>query len=70
MSEQQNILIYQNNDGTVKLDVHFQDESVWINRQQIAVLFNRDVKTIGKHINNIFAEGELEKSSTVANFAT
>lgn len=70
MSEQQNILIYQNTDGTVKLDVHLQDESVWINRQQIAALFNRDIKTIGKHINNIFAEGELEKSSTVANFAT
>ena len=61
MDEQQNILIYQNNDGTVKLDVHLQDESVWINRQQMAVLFNRDVKTIGKHINNIFAEGELDK---------
>jgi hypothetical protein len=70
MSEQENILIYQNNDGTVKLDVHFQDESVWINRQQMAVLFNRDVKTIGKHINNIFTEGELEEGSTVAKFAT
>lgn len=69
MEEKQNILIYQNTDGNIKLDVHLQDDSVWVNRQQMAVLFNRDVKTIGKHINNVFAEGELEKSSTVANFA-
>jgi hypothetical protein len=41
-----------------------------LNRQQIATLFNRDVKTIGKHINNVFSEGELERDSTVANFAT
>lgn len=68
--EQQNILIYQNADGSVKLDVYLQNESVWVNRQQMAVLFNRDVKTIGKHINNIFTEGELDRSSTVANFAT
>ena len=69
MEERQDILIYQNADGTIKLDVHLQDESVWVNRQQMAQLFNRDVKTIGKHINNVFAEGELEKNSTVANFA-
>ncbi len=70
MEEKQNILIYQNADGNIKLDVQLQDDSVWVNRQQMAMLFNRDVKTIGKHINNIFTECELEKKSTVANFAT
>lgn len=70
MDEQQNIIIYQSNDGSVKLDVHLQDDSVWVNRQQMATLFNRDVKTIGKHINNIFTEGELDKNAVVANFAT
>jgi len=70
MEEKQHILIYQNADGNIKLDVQLQDDSVWVNRQQMALLFNRDVKTIGKHINNVFAEGELEKISTVANFAT
>ncbi|PJG82262.1 virulence RhuM family protein, partial [Caviibacterium pharyngocola] len=40
-----------------------------LNRQQLSSLFGRDTKTIGKHINNVFSEGELEKSSTVANFA-
>ncbi len=66
MKERQDIHIYQNTDGTIKLDVHLQDESVWVNRQQMSLLFNRDVKTIGKHINNVFAEGELSKSSVVA----
>ena len=70
MEESKNIIIYQSNDGSIKLDVHLQDESVWVNRQQMASLFNRDVKTIGKHINNIFEEGELDESSTVAKFAT
>ncbi len=65
-----NILLYQTPDGNIKIDVQLEDETVWINRQQMATLFNRDVKTIGKHINNIFAEGELEKDSVVANFAT
>ena len=70
MKERQDIHIYQNTDGTIKLDVHLQDESVWVNLQQMSLLFNRDVKTIGKHINNVFAEGELSKSSVVAKFAT
>jgi len=65
-----NILLYQTPDGNIKIDVQLENETVWINRQQMATLFNRDVKTIGKHINNIFAEGELEKDSVVANFAT
>jgi hypothetical protein len=43
---------------------------VWLNRQQIAVFFDRDVKTIGKHINNVFREGELTKEVVVAKFAT
>lgn len=64
------IIIYQNNDGSIKLDVQLQDETVWINRQQMATLFDRDVKTIGKHINNVFDEGELDKNSVVAKFAT
>lgn len=64
------IILYKNADGTVKIDVQLLDETVWLNRNQMALLFNRGVKTIGKHINNIFKEGELDESSTVANFAT
>ena len=66
MKESQAI-VYDN--GEIELKVSVDSETVWLNRQQISVLFDRDVKTIGKHINNVFKEEELEKISTVANFA-
>jgi hypothetical protein len=53
----------------VRLDVMLEKETVWLNRQQLATLFDRDVKTIGKHINNALKE-ELADVPTVANFAT
>lgn len=65
-----NIEIYQSEDQRVVLDVNFDNETVWLNRQQLATLFGRDVKTIGKHVNNVFKEGELVRTSTVAKFAT
>jgi len=61
------IVLYQLDD-IVKLDVRLEDETVWLNRQQLAILFDRDVKTIGKHINNALHE-ELKDLPTVANFA-
>jgi len=64
------IVLYQDNELSSRIDVRVEAETVWLNRNQLAVLFNRDVKTIGKHINNVFSEGELDKNSTVANFAT
>jgi len=68
--EQNKIEIFQSADNKTEIKVKFEQESVWLNRHQLAVLFNRDIKTIGKHINNVFKEGELEETSTVANFAT
>jgi len=44
--------------------------TVWLNRNELATLFDRDVKTIGKHITNVFKEGELSKEATVAKYAT
>ena len=64
------IILYQPNELTARIEVRIEDETVWLNRNQIATLFARDVKTIGKHINNVFSEEELEKTSTVAKFAT
>ena len=61
--------IYQS-DGETQIEVRFENETVWLNRSQLSILFGRDIKTIGKHVNNIFSEGELDKYSTVANFAT
>ena len=65
-----NIEIYQSEDGEADIRVQFDNDSVWLNRQQLAELFDRDVKTIGKHINNVFKDGELDKNSVVAKFAT
>lgn len=62
------IIIYQP-DSTLSLDVRVENDTVWLNRNQIALLFDRDVKTIGKHINNALKE-ELDGLSTIANFAT
>ncbi len=64
------ILIYQTEDGKVKIETHFENETVWLNRNEIARLFDRDVKTIGKHINNVFSDGELDEKVVVAKFAT
>ena len=63
-----NIIVY--NDGELELKVSLKNETVWLNRNQISELLGRDVKTIGKHITNIFIDGELEQISTVAKFAT
>ncbi len=67
-SQDNEIILYQP-DSTIKLEVRLENETVWLNRQQIATLFDRDVKTIGKHIANALKE-ELEGIPTVANFAT
>lgn len=64
------IILYSPNDLAEHVEVKIDEETVWLNRQQIADLFSRDIKTIGKHINNVFDEGELTKIATVANFAT
>ncbi|MDP1675337.1 MAG: RhuM family protein [Bacteroidota bacterium] len=63
------IVLYQSDKLSTHLEVRVENETVWLNRQQIAVLFDRDVKTIGKHIANVLKE-ELKGFSVVANFAT
>ena len=68
MNEKKNEIILFENQG-VKLEVNLKDETVWLNRQQLAELFDRDIKTIGKHINNALKE-ELKDIPTVAKFAT
>ena len=68
MEEKKNEIILFENQG-VKLEVNLKDETVWLNRQQLSKLFDRDIKTIGKHINNALNE-ELKGIPTVAKFAT
>src|SRR5690606_9033887 len=69
-SKMNEIVLYTPDELTERIEVRINEETVWLNRQQIALLFGRDVKTIGKHINNVFSEGELIKEVVVANFAT
>jgi hypothetical protein len=64
------IEIYKSLDNKVELKVNLDQETVWLNREQISMLFDRDIKTIGKHVNNVFNDGELDKESVVAKFAT
>lgn len=63
------IILYRPNQITEHIEVRLEDETVWLNRQQLALLFERDVKTIGKHIANVLKE-ELAGLSVVAKFAT
>ena len=75
MNDQNEIVLYRP-DETLSLDVRVADETVWLNRQQMAELFDRDVKTIGKHIKNalseelaVVAKNETTQMATVANYA-
>ena len=57
------IVIYQTADGQTSIEVKLENETVWLSANQMAALFDRDEKTIRKHINNVFSEGELEKEN-------
>ena len=64
------ILIYQNNEGSIKIDVRLEDETVWLTQAQLSDLFQKSKATISEHIKNVFEEGELNESSVVRNFRT
>ena len=65
-----NMLIYQSEDGKIKIDVRFEGETAWLSLEQMSMLFGRDKSTISRHIKNVFEEGDLNLNSTVAKFAT
>lgn len=64
------ILIYQNSEGSIKIDVRLEEESVWLTQAQLCELFQKSKATISEHIKNVFEEGELNASATVRNFRT
>ena len=70
MTDKNNILIYQNENGNIKVDVMFQDESVWLGQAQICEVFGKAKSTVSEHIKAIFEDGELSESSTVRNYRT
>lgn len=65
-----NLEIYESDDGQIRLNVQLDGETVWLSLDQIALLFGRDNSTISRHIKNVFSEGELERDTVVAKFAT
>ena len=64
------IIMYTTEDGSTKIETTFDEDTVWLSIDQMAELFQRDKSTISRHIKNIFEEGELQRNSVVANFAT
>jgi len=64
------LLVYQTDDGRIKLDVRLQDETVWLTQQMMAELFQTTVPNISMHIRNIYEEGELSPEATVKKFLT
>ena len=62
------ILIYQNQEGNIKIDVRLEEETVWLTQAQIALLFGKGRTTITEHIANVFSEGELEQNRTCRKF--
>lgn len=64
------ILIYQTEDGQTKIDVKFEDETVWLTQAQLCELYQTSKSNISEHIKHIFEEGELEENSVVRKFRT
>ena len=68
--EKADMIIYMTEDGLTKVETTFDGDTVWLSIDQMAELFQRDKSTISRHIKNIFTEGELQRDSVVAKFAT
>lgn len=68
MENKGEIIIYSTEDNEIKIEVNLCDETVWLSQSQMARLFNKNIKTINEHIQNIFKEGELNRISTIRNF--
>jgi len=62
------LLLYQTDDGQTRVQCLFEDESIWLTQALLAELFDKDVRTINEHLQNIFAEGELQREATIRRF--
>lgn len=68
ISEKSEIILYKTEDGEVKLEVRLQNETAWMSQKLMAELFQKDVRTINEHLNNMYAEGELPSKATIRKF--
>ena len=62
------IIIYTSENGSISLDTKLENDTIWLTQKQMAELFDKNIRTINEHINNIFKEGELDKNSVIRNF--
>jgi hypothetical protein len=62
------IIIYQNQEGNIKIDVRLEEESVWLTQDQMAALFGKAKSTINEHIKNVYEENELDETQTMKKF--
>lgn len=62
------LLFYQTEDGQTRVQVRLEDETVWLTQKQLAELFQKDVRTINEHVQNVYEEGELQPEATIRNF--
>jgi hypothetical protein len=62
------LIIYQNPDGSIKIDVRLEEETVWLTQAQMASLFDKGRTTITEHIQNVFKEGELDEKLVCRDF--
>ena len=70
MDNRTDLVLFNSYDGKVSLSVAVENETVWLNLEQISALFQKDKSTISRHIRNLYAEQELDRQATVANYAT
>ena len=68
MTNHSQIIIYQNENGEVKLDVRFDGDTVWLTQKMMAELFGVDVRTVNEHIQNIFKSNELDQNAVIRKF--
>ncbi len=64
------VIVYQSEDGATQVDVSLYEETVWLNLNQMADLFQRNKSVVSRHLRNIFKSGELARQSVVAKYAT
>ena len=68
MEESNQVVLYKSSEGKIKLDVHLQDETVWLTQEQMAELFGKARNTITEHISNIFKDAELKEEKVCRKF--
>jgi hypothetical protein len=62
------IILYQTEDNRTRIEVRLENETVWLTQKQMAELFQKDMRTINEHIQNVFGEGELQRGATIRKF--